>query len=136
MSDMDTIDARRRRKRWPEALKREIVAATLVPGASVAVVARQYDVNANQVFRWRQRFRGSIDAPPSSPPTPGFVPVTIMPEPAGEKATPSASVHSEMIEIAVCGMYHVRVGSDFDKRTLRRVLDVLGRAGSTRQRSQ
>jgi transposase-like protein len=34
------------RKRWPEALKREIVAASLVPGASVSVVARQYDVNA------------------------------------------------------------------------------------------
>jgi transposase len=50
MSDMDTSDAKRRYKRWPEALKREIVAATLVPGASVSVVARQYDVNANQVF--------------------------------------------------------------------------------------
>lgn len=50
MSDMDTSGAKRRYKRWPEALKREIVAATLVPGASVSVVARQYDVNANQVF--------------------------------------------------------------------------------------
>ena len=136
MSDMDTSGARRRRKRWPEALKREIVAATLVPGASVSVVARQYDVNANQVFRWRQRFHGSIDAPPSSPPAPGFVPVTIMPEPAGERASSSVSAHSETIEIAVSGMYHVRVGSDFDEQTLRRVLDVLGRAGSTRERSQ
>jgi len=29
---------KRRHKRWPEALKREIVAATLAPGASVSVV--------------------------------------------------------------------------------------------------
>jgi len=50
MSDMDRSGAKRRYKRWPEALKREIVAATLVPGASVSVVARQYDVNANQVL--------------------------------------------------------------------------------------
>ena len=51
MSDVDTSDEERRRnKRWPEALKREIVAATSRPGASVSVVARQYDINANQVF--------------------------------------------------------------------------------------
>ena len=51
MSDVDTSgEKRRRNKRWPEALKREIVAATCLPGASVSVVARQYDVNANQVF--------------------------------------------------------------------------------------
>jgi transposase-like protein len=55
-SFMDTNGKRRRNKRWPEALKREIVAATLVPGASVSVVARQYDVNVNQVFGWRHRF--------------------------------------------------------------------------------
>jgi transposase len=42
---------------WPEALKREIVAASLVPGASVSRVARRYDVNANQVFAWRRRYR-------------------------------------------------------------------------------
>ena len=48
MADVDTSEGgRRRNKRWPEALKREIVAATLAPGASVSVVARQYDVNAN-----------------------------------------------------------------------------------------
>ena len=37
---MDT-SVHRRTKRWSEALKREIVAATLVPGASVSVAARQ-----------------------------------------------------------------------------------------------
>jgi transposase-like protein len=48
MSNVDTSgEERRRNKRWPEALKREIVAATHAPGASVSVVARQYDVNAS-----------------------------------------------------------------------------------------
>ena len=53
---MDTNGRRRANKRWPEALKREIVAASLFAGASVSVVAWQYDVNANQVFGWRRRY--------------------------------------------------------------------------------
>lgn len=33
--------------------KRRIVELTLVPGASIARVARENGVNANQVFQWR-----------------------------------------------------------------------------------
>ena len=39
-SIMDTNGERRTNKRWSEALKREIVAASFAPGASVSVVAR------------------------------------------------------------------------------------------------
>ena len=38
---MVTNGERQRNKRWPEALKLEIVAATFEPGASVSVVARR-----------------------------------------------------------------------------------------------
>ena len=42
MPDVDTNGPKRRRnKRWPAALKREIVAATYLPGSSVSIVARQ-----------------------------------------------------------------------------------------------
>lgn len=44
----------RRRRRWSEAQKRQIVAETLEPGSSVSIVARRYDVNANQLFLWRR----------------------------------------------------------------------------------
>ena len=37
--------------------RRDIVEETLVPGASVARVARRHDVNANQVFYWRKLYR-------------------------------------------------------------------------------
>jgi transposase len=47
----------RRHRSWPESLKREIVAATLLPGSLVSRVARRYEVNANQVFAWRQRYQ-------------------------------------------------------------------------------
>ena len=112
----------RRRKRWPEALKREIVAATTRPGASVSMVARQYDVNANQVFSWRRRFHqtGEPSQPPAS--TPGLVAVTVTTEPEHERAPPAAS---NTIEIEVCDRYRVRVGANFDARALKRVLDVL-----------
>jgi transposase len=124
MADMDTRGTKRRHKRWPEALKREIVAATLAPGASVSVVARQYDVNANQVFSWRRRYREAGEPPPAPSPTPGLVPVTIARELEDEPAAPAAS---DTIEIEVAGTYRVRVGSSFDPRALKRVLDVLRR---------
>jgi len=53
---MDTNGGWRTNKRWPEAYKREIVATSFAPGASVPVIARQYDVSVNQVFSWRHRY--------------------------------------------------------------------------------
>ena len=44
----------RKRRQWPEVLKRRMVAETLEPGASVSIVARRHDVNANQLFKWRR----------------------------------------------------------------------------------
>jgi hypothetical protein len=52
------------------------------------------------------------------------VPVTITREP-GETAASVAAAAAETIEIEVSGLYRVRVGSSFDARALRRVLDVL-----------
>ncbi|MGA1319028.1 MAG: IS66-like element accessory protein TnpA [Rubrivivax sp.] len=124
MSDVDTNGGkpRRRNKRWPVALKREIVAATYLPGATVSVVARQYDVNANQVFRWRRLAEKSgLPTPSSSCSSGGLIPVTIAPEPSGKPAP----VASETIEIEVGVDCRVRVGSSFDGRALKRVLDVL-----------
>jgi hypothetical protein len=43
-----------RRQRFTLEQKRQIVEATLAPGASVARVAREVGVNANQVFAWRR----------------------------------------------------------------------------------
>ena len=127
MSDVDTSgDERRRNKRWPEALKREIVAATFLPGASVSVVARQYDVDASQVFSWRRRYGESGKAPATPPPPSGLVPVLIAPDPervvGATSTTPSTA---EAIEIEVAGDCRVRVGAGFDARALKRVLDVL-----------
>src|SRR6516164_2233468 len=47
--------------------RRQIVEETLQPGASVAVIARQHGVNANQVFHWRKLYpEGRLGLEPSS----------------------------------------------------------------------
>jgi transposase len=122
---MDTTSIGRRRHRsWPEALKREIVDASLAPGISVSMVARRYDVNANQVFGWRKLYRDGLLAR-AEPGGPALVPVTVAP-PQGDDASP-ASRAADMIEIELVGRYRVRVGSCVDGKALRRVLDVLER---------
>lgn len=47
----------RPRQRRTDEEKRRIVEETLSAGASVSVVARRHDVNANQVFAWRRQYR-------------------------------------------------------------------------------
>ena len=130
-SVMDTNGGRRTNKRWPEALKREIVAASWAPGSSVSIVARQYDVNANQVFIWRRRYGPATEAvaPPAPPASrPRLVPVTISVEPErGATLPPSASGTSDTITIEIAGTYLVRVDANFDSRVLQRVLDCLVR---------
>ena len=123
------IGKRRTNKRWPEALKREIVAATFEPGTSVSVVARRYDVNVNQVFAWRCRFGpwSAVLAATSPSPRSRLVEVTLAPAAPEPPSTPASPVSSDLIEIEVSGTYRVRVGVNFDDRALRRLLDVLVR---------
>src|SRR5437879_226342 len=60
---VDTLDqgapmsAVKKQRRRTIKERRDIVEETLVPGASVARVARRHDVNANQVFYWRKLYR-------------------------------------------------------------------------------
>jgi transposase len=101
-------------------LKQEIVAASLEPGSSVSVVARRYDVNANQVFAWRKLYRASSAEPTRLQLMPVTVardrPIETMPAPG-----------SELIEIELAGGYRVRVGNGVKAAALRLVLDVLER---------
>jgi len=116
-----TASGRRRNRSWPEALKREIVTASLAPGSSVSIVARQYDVNANQVFSWRKRYR-EASGQASSASAPQLIPVVVTAD--RDVAEPPSAI-PETIEIDVSGKYRIRVGRRFDEPALRRVLDVL-----------
>jgi transposase len=122
---VDTTSTKRRRNRaWPEELKREIVAASFAPGASVSMVARRYDINTNQVFAWRKLYRDGAPAVAERS-GPVLVPVTITTDPGTDASPAPSAVDTIEIELA-CG-YRVRVGSGVDAQVLRLVLDVLER---------
>lgn len=122
--EMDTKKIGRRNRSCPEALKREIVAATAAPDASVSQVARQYNVNANQVFNWRKLYLNDLSSS-SSTREPGLLPVTIVADPVGAKAP--LPLAGPIVEIELGGKYCVRVGKGVDIETLRCVVDVLER---------
>ena len=121
--EMDTKRIGRRNQSWPEALKREIVAACAAPGVSVSKVAREYNVNANQVFRWRKLYSEELGSPAAAS-GPSLIPVTITTEPAGAMGRLAMVV---AVEIELGGKYRIRVNKDVEVETLRRVVDVLER---------
>ena len=60
---------------------------TLLPGASVARVARRHDVNANQVFHWRKLYHeGRLGT------TTNFLPVRVADEQRGEAVNGSGFI--------------------------------------------
>jgi transposase len=118
---MDTsLRVKRRHRSWPDPLKREIVAASFAPGASVSIVARQYNVNSNQVFAWRKLYGDASVAAPG----PQLVPVMVTPDQRVEDAPANSS---DVIEIELPRGYRVRVGGSVKAATLRLVLDTLER---------
>ena len=121
MEKMDTsLRIRRRHRLWPEALKREIVAASLAPGASVSVVARQYDVSTSLVVTWRKRSGEAAQVSRALQ----LVPVIVVPDPP--VATPLAT-SADIIEIDLPRGYRLRVGRGVKGMALRLVLDALER---------
>ncbi len=88
------------------------------------MVARHYDVNANQVFSWRKLYRDDPGAPAVSS-VPQLIPVMVTAE--QDAVVTSQSPIVEAIEIELAGKYRIRVSGGVDARALRRVLDVLER---------
>jgi transposase len=128
---MDTIgDVAKReakvRRRWSDAEKRRIVAETDAPGASVSVVARRHDVNANLVFTWRRQYRDGLLGEAGG--ATAIVPVRVGTAPTGERSSRAAPAPARpgLIEIALPDGRCVRVDREVDAGALRRVLEALG----------
>jgi len=107
----------RRRRHWTKAQKRRIVAETQEPGASVSIVARRYDVNANQLFLWRREL--SASAAPAD--RGGMLPVEVIP---GELDRPLVE-RPGGVEIEFRGGVRLRVRGDVAPEMLRRIIELL-----------
>jgi transposase len=115
---------RQTRRHRSKLERRQIVEETLAPGASVAVIAREHGVNANQVFHWRRLYRdGLLD---SSKPGSQFVPVRIIDAGPGEqgRATVTGERHSGTIDIQIGGV-RVRITGSADPECVRAALEQL-----------
>ena len=60
----DPVSQPRIKRQYRTAAERwRIVEETLIPGVSVATVARAHGVNANQVFGWRKLYQSGLLGP-------------------------------------------------------------------------
>jgi len=126
--------APRGRRRWPLEQKRRIVEATLAPGASIAQIAREHGVNANQLHAWRRLHeRGCLG---DGHATATLLPVRLLPDaaerlPAVKLAEPQP-IPARGRRARASGVIHVetargrlRVEGAADSWTLRLVLESL-----------
>ena len=77
MSQITVLTGPERHRRWREDERQKILAAAFAPGASVAEVARQYDVATSLIYKWRRQ------ALPVNGGGMAFAPAVVVDEPAG-----------------------------------------------------
>jgi len=111
-----SLHARKPRRRLPVEFKREVVEASLKRGASVSRVARKYDVNANQVFKWRGQYRAGLLAGVS------LLPVVIEDLSTAKEAVPEDT--AALIEIELRGG-RIWLHGAVNAETLRQVVALL-----------
>ena len=121
VSTTDLVDTKQepgapKRRQYSEASKRQMVAETQLPGASVSTVARRHDVNSNQLFRWRRQL-----LPKAAVESSAMVPVEITAD--GDR--PRRPDRDGVIEIVFgCGA-RVRLRGEISSETLRQVIELL-----------
>src|ERR1700737_1690814 len=105
-----------KRRQYSEVLKRQIVAETPAPGASVSIVPRRHDVNSNQLFRWRRQL-----LPKAVVESGAMVPAPMAPE----GGRPGRTERGGVFEIAFgCGA-RVRLRGEVSSETLGQVIELL-----------
>ena len=114
----------RPRRRRSLAEKLRIVELTLRPGASVAQIARENGVNANQLFGWRRAFeRGELVVSGSA----ALLPVTVSAasDSAAQQSTPREGTYSGSIHIELPGRGLISIERGADRALLATILEIL-----------
>lgn len=106
-----------RRRRWSLDQKQEILAAVGVNGATVADVARRYDITRQHIYQWRRELRrkGLL-----SDGRPQFLAVEMTPEALGD---PVAEANGAgLVEIRLCNGRRLRLAGDAPEAVVRRMI--------------
>lgn len=114
-----------RRREWTDAEKIAIVAKALEPGVNVSEIARQHDLNPQQLFGWRRKFQAEAQSAFDAHRAPSFAPVMIeAPLGAVEPSSPPGSADLGSIEIKI-GAALVCIRGPADAKTLAILLRAL-----------
>lgn len=118
-----------RRRYYRREQKVRIVEETLAPGASVSVIARKHDVNANILFTWRRQYKsGELAAPLRKTEPPALLPILVGTEPAQNTATDDTQTSSRShIEIHLADGRWILLSGSVDAGTLKIALAELMR---------
>ncbi len=100
-------------RRHSDEFKRAAVARTLAPDASVSRIARELEINSNQLFNWRKRFAAEVAL--SNDVHGQLLPVTVIDTPTA--ATPLASKSPGVIVLTI-GRAQLRLEDQADPATL------------------
>lgn len=107
-------------RQHPLEFKRALVALSLEPGASVARIAREHGVNANQVFSWRRLYEQGRLGVPALMRDDGLLPVVLAPT---APAPGNAANDADGAIVLELGELRVRIEGQPNAATLALVLD-------------
>jgi transposase len=91
------------RRRWPDDLKAQIVAESILPGAVVTQVARRHGCRPQQVHDWRALARTGKLTLPAGADTPMLVPLVADASPPPASATASIAVDIAEASVRISG---------------------------------
>ena len=113
-----------RRRRWPDALKLEILGEVGVNGWTMADVARRHDITRQHLYQWRRTLKRKGLWPAEAParfvevPSTEVLPATTAPPEVAEAVIPE-------VRIVLRSGRELHCGVDLDDATLRRLVHVL-----------
>jgi transposase len=109
-------------RQHPLEFKRALVALSLEHGASVARIAREHGVNANQVFSWRRLYEQGRLGVPALMRDDGLLPVVLAPSaPAPNNADVDDATNGTIV--LELGAVRIHIEGQPNATTLAQVLD-------------
>jgi transposase len=121
-----------RRRRWTRAEKLRLIEETLAPEATVAEVARRYDVHPNLLHSWRRQAQqgvltGGAGASPAPADATDFAAVAIEP-PVPSLPASGRTAAGSMIEIEFAAGVRMRITGPVESSTVLALIRLLAKS--------